>query len=203
MNKKNFAVVLAVLAYVLVGALNVDLMAQTKKKSEVLAEKAALAEQEKLAAKRAALREKAIQVLKGREWAVYVTVEPAAGKSPAVIKTDTLIFTERTVLSKDLTAQGYSKNGSNYSLSAADNGIATWETMQLNENGQDIAFLRGELNINSGSMQGAIIYRPSKGKEIAQAYSTIKPQDVTAEPTAVSTPEKTEGTAKSKKKGKK
>lgn len=142
-------------------------------------------------------------MLKGREWAVYVTVEPAAGKSPAVIETDALIFTERTVLSKNLTAHGYSKNGSNYSLRIADNGIASWETMQLNENGQDIAFPRGELNINSGIMQGAIIYKPSNGKEIAQAYSTIKPQDVSLEPTAAATSEKTEETVKSKKRGKK
>lgn len=44
MNNKNFPIVLAVLAYMLAGALNVDLMAQTKNKAEVAAEKAALAE---------------------------------------------------------------------------------------------------------------------------------------------------------------
>jgi hypothetical protein len=203
MNKKNFTVVSAVLMYVLAGLMSADLMAQTKNKSEAAAEKAALAEGKKLAAKRAALTEKSTQMLKSREWAIYVTIKPATEKSPAVIEADTLIFTDRTVLSKNLAAQGYSKNGSNYSLSVSDSGIASWETMQLNDNGQDIAFLRGDLNINSEIMQGAIIYKPSKGNEMAQAYSTIKPQETALEPAGVSTAEKTEETAKSEKKGKK
>lgn len=204
MNKKLLAVTLAVFVYALDGAMNVNLMAQTKSKAEIAAEKAALAEQERLAAKRQALTKKAAQLLNGKQWSVYVTAQPATGKSAAAIETDIFIFADYTVKSQNLSALGYAKNGSNYSLRVADNGTATWETMQLHENGQDIVFLRGELDTGSGTMQGVIIYKPSKGSEKACPYSTIKPQEAEPGPQAAPPAVVTEGTAKkSKKKGQK
>lgn len=202
MNKKFFVSLLVLLACVLDATMSVNLMAQAKDKASAAAEKAALAEKERLEAQRAALTDKVMQMLKSREWVMYVTAQSSSGKSPEVIEADTLVFTDRTVKSQNLFVQGYAKDGSNYSLRIADNGIASWETMQLNENGQDIVFLRGELDSSSGIMQGAIIYRPSKGKEKSCPYSSIKPQETTFEPAGVSAGAKDAGTAeKSKKKG--
>lgn len=202
MNKKFFVSSLVVFACVLDATMSVNLMAQAKDKASAAAEKAALEQAERLEAQRAALMDKVIQMLKSREWVVYVIAQPASGKSPEAIEADTLVFTDRTVKSHNLFAQGYAKDGSNYSLRIADNGTASWETMQLNENGQDIVFLRGELDSASGIMQGAIIYRPSKGKEKSCPYSTIKPQETALEPIGASAGAKDAGTAeKSKKKG--
>lgn len=147
-----------------------------KKESHPAKQEKAVSEEEALAAKRAALAEKVAQLLRGREWEVYVTVKQATEKKPAVIETDAFTFTERTVLSKNLSAQGYAKNGSNYSLSVSDDGInAVWETMQLHENEKDMAFLRGELNVNSAIMTGGITYKYSDGKSVSYSYASIKP----------------------------
>ncbi|OGX27127.1 MAG: hypothetical protein A3J51_03100 [Omnitrophica WOR_2 bacterium RIFCSPHIGHO2_02_FULL_45_21] len=182
MNRKFFTLLL----FMLIAAVWTGNLKAQKNKAKPAAQEAALREEERLAAKRAALMEKAQQMLKGREWAIYVTVKPAAEKNPAVIETDSLIFTDLTVLSKNLSDQGYAKNGSNYSLSAGDKGIVVWETMQRHENGQDRAFLRGELNLNSGIMGGAIVHK--LGKETAtHYYSTVSPVEV-ASPPVISVP---------------
>lgn len=150
-----------------------------KNKPKPAAKDAALIDEEKLAAKRAALTEKTRQVLQSKEWTIYVTTKPAIEKKPAVVETDVFTFTERTVLSKNLSAQGYAKSGSNYSLNVSDDGIsAVWETMQLHENEQDIVFLRGELNVKSSIMVGGIVYKPSKGKSESHPYTTVKPVEM-------------------------
>lgn len=159
---------------------------------------AALTEEEKLAAERTAFAEKATQMLKGKEWTVYVTVKPATENKPTVIETDTFTFTERTVLSKNLSARGYARNGSNYSLSVSDDGsAAVWETMQLHENEKDIVFLRGELNINADVMAGGIVYKNSSGKSESHSYTTIEP--IEAVPAVIKQPEEPKKSKKGEK----
>lgn len=155
--------------------------AGAQKEPKPAAQAPALTGEEKLAQQRAVFTEKARQALTGKEWAVYVTAKPATEKKPAVIETDTLSFTERTVLSKNLSSQGYSKGGSNYALSVADDGSgAVWETMQMRENEMDIAYLRGELDLKSGVMRGSILYKSAQGKDVSCGYSTIAPIAETA-----------------------
>lgn len=157
MDKKIYAAIICICASVFLAAGN--LTAQ---------------EDPKIAAKRAALMEKAKQVLLAREWIVYVMVKPATQKAPAVVETDSFVFTDRTVLSRNLSAQGYSKSGSNYSLWVADDGGITWETMQFDQDTQNIAFLRGE--VHDGAMTGAVTYKPVKGKSETHPYSTMAPK---------------------------
>lgn len=174
MNKKLSALALCML---ITGVCVSGLRAQ-KDVSKPQAQETAQSEEE-LALKRAALVEKTVQTLKSKEWTIYVTVKPAIEKKPALIETDALTFTDRIVLSKNLSARGYSKNGSNYSLSVSDDGMsAVWETMQMHENGQDIAFLRGELNIKSDVMAGGIVFKSAKGKSESHPYTTVKPAEM-------------------------
>lgn len=175
MNKKLSALIFCML---ITGMCISNLKAQ-KDGPKPQTQETAQSEEEKLAAKRAALVEKTAQALKSKEWTIYVTVKPAAEKKPAVIETDALTFTDRIVMSKNLSARGYSKNGSNYSLSVSDDGIsAVWETMQMHENEQDIVFLRGELNIKSEVMAGGIVYKSGKGKSESHPYATVKPVEM-------------------------
>lgn len=173
MSKKVFTLLLCMfISSIFLSSAN----AQKKESHPAKQEKKALNDEEVLAAKRAALTEKTVRILKGKEWVIYVMVKPATEKKPAVIETDTLNFTERTVLSSSLSAKGYAKNGSNYSLSVSDDGtFAVWETMQLHENEKDMAFLRGELNLKNGVMVGSVVYKYSDGRGESYAYTTIKP----------------------------
>ena len=188
MNKKIYAVLLCICAGFLVLASASGLMAQ---------------EDPKLAAKRAALMQKAKQALTGREWIIYVTIKPATAKEAEVIETDALTFADRTVLSKNLSTQGYSKNGSNYSLWVADDGSFTWETMQLNEETQDIAFLKGEFR--GSVMTGVIVYKPVKGEGATYYYTSQKEKPraaaVTSTTTSTTTAATTETKQTEKKKG--
>lgn len=198
MNKKIFTLLLCVF----ISGICVSNLKARKHEPKPEAQDTALLEEEKLAAKRAALAEKTKQVLKSKEWMIYVTLRPATEKKPAEIETDAFLFTDRTVSSKNLSAQGYAKNGSNYSLSVADDGAsAVWETMQTHENGQDIAFLRGELNLGLKVMQGAIVYKFSKGEGATHPYTTVKPaQEAAPELTAAPVPEAAKETKKQGKK---
>lgn len=200
MNKRFLTLLLCVL---LTGIYTTSTKAQ--KALKPAAQEVTLTPEEKLAAKRAVFTEKAIQMLKSKEWAIYVTVKPATEKRTAVIETDTLAFTDRTVLSKNLSSQGYSKGGSNYSLSVADDGsAAVWETMQMQENEKNIAFLRGELDLTSRAMRGSIVYKSDKSIGASYGYTTIEPaaQAISESPSVSGTP-KTEETKKSKKRGEK
>lgn len=192
MNKRFLASVLCVL---LTGIYVASTKAQKELKPVV--QEVTLTPEEKLAAKRAVFTEKAIQILMSKEWAIYVTVKPVTERKPAVIETDTLAFTGRTVLSKNLSSQGYSKGGSNYALSVADDGSqAVWETMQMHENEKDIVYLRGELDLKSAAMSGSVLYKSPQEKDRSCAYSTIAPAvKAVTEPA----PEKTEESKKSKK----
>lgn len=185
MVKKIYAVLLCICAGFLVMANTSGLMAQ---------------EDPKLAAKRVALMQKAKQVLTAREWIIYVTIKPVTAKEAEVIETDALTFTDRTVLSKNLSTQGYSKKGSNYSLWVADDGSFTWETMQLNEETQDIAFLKGEFR--GSVMTGVIVYKPVKAEGATYYYTSQKAKPQAAAVTLTTTSTIT-ATTRETKKGKK
>ena len=125
-------------------------------------------------AKRAAIMEKAKQTLASHQWTIYLTIKPATQRSRAVIETDVLTFGDGTVLSQNLSSQGYAKNGSNYSMFPSDDGTVVFETMQMHENEKDIAFLRGELRGNV--LVGAVVMKPQKGEQKVFPYSSVSPQ---------------------------
>ena len=77
--------------------------------------------------------------LDGTAWTIELRPMEETGK----LQSDTLSFTTRSVTSTRLSKAGY--GGSNYSLNIADDGSASWETMQTGE-GKGNAFWKGELS---------------------------------------------------------
>lgn len=137
-----------------------------------------------IANQRKAKEENVRQILKSREWIIYLVPQDSKGKP----ETDVLTFTEEgKIMSKNLIAKGY--HASNFALTLSDGGVAVWETMQSDEN-QNLAFLRGELR--GDEMTGSIVMKSVKGIGIAYSYSTM--------PSALPVPE--EAPVKKAKKGK-
>jgi len=80
------------------------------------------------------------------------------GTIKSSVEEDLLVFTENTVISGSLSAQGYAKGGSVYKVklnTAGDTYI--WEAIILHENQKDIVLLKGELK--NGVMTGVMIYQ--------------------------------------------
>jgi hypothetical protein len=126
------------------------------------------------AAIRRAIELKSRQALKSQEWVIYVTpAEMVTGKKKAAptVETDVLTFTDATLKSQNLCAQGYGE--SNFALSIGDDGTAVFETMQVNQN-EDLAFLRGELQNNV--IKGSMGMHPKKGAKRSFNFSTVKPE---------------------------
>ena len=111
--------------------------------------------------------ENAKAALDSQEWTVHLSL--ANGRRPKD-STDVLTFKEGKVTSKNLLAQGYPE--SNYTLSVTGDGVAVWETMQVNEK-VGLAFLRGELH--GMMMKGAISMQPQKGEKSTLYFSSEIP----------------------------
>ena len=160
MNKKTMSILVIVsiiASVVLITAMNTtDSMAQIDPNAR----------------RRAALA-RARQLLASKSWVVYLTVQEAKGRKKAVVETDVLTFTERSVSSEYLSAQGYAIGGSNYSPRIGDDGAVIWETMQVNENGKDIVSVMGKLQ--NGIMKGQIFYRFKKGTKKTCGFTSIAP----------------------------
>lgn len=91
--------------------------------------------------------------LEGTEWAVEM--KQAGTKAKA--ETDTIIFSEGKVVSKNLQELGYAP--SNFSVRIDEDGTVIWETMQSSE--QDgTAFWRGD--IKDGIMRGVLSKKDKK-----------------------------------------
>ena len=116
--------------------------------------------------------------LASKEWEVYLSMANGKrSKSP----TDVLTFKDGKVASKDLVAQGYAE--SNFTLSINGDGVAVWETMQVNEK-VGLAFLRGELQ--GTVMRGAISMQPQKGEKSTLYFNSEAPRaQAQAAPVAV------------------
>lgn len=95
-------------------------------------------------------------------WPIYVTYQQMVkGTLKSSIEEDILTFTEEAVLSKNLSAQGYSKDGSSYKVKIGADESYIWESIMLHENQKDIVLLKGELK--NGVMEGMIVYQPQDG----------------------------------------
>lgn len=115
-----------------------------------------------------AAKQAAVATLKSQEWIIYMT--PEEGQKGVANETDVLTFTGGTVLSKNLSTQGYP--ASNFGLTIQEDGTAVWETMQSDES-QNLAFLRGELLANG--MRGTVFLKPQKGAKVTYYFLTTAP----------------------------
>ena len=108
-------------------------------------------------------------------WTIYViSKEVVKQKLKTEVKIDTLIFTEASVSSKNLSTEGYSKGGSSYKIKIGADGFYIWESIQLHENQKDIVFLKGTLK--NGEMTGVIVYQPEGGQGRTCNFTTIQPK---------------------------
>jgi len=103
------------------------------------------------------------------EWTIYL-IPTGANPAKMPIKKDTLAFTDISVSSEYLAEKEF--RNSNYSLSANEDGLGVWETMQRNNNG-DIAFWKGE--VKDTAMHGALGIQPKKGQMQEFTFTTEKP----------------------------
>lgn len=171
MNKKDLAARVACFSFVLFCVAANSVYA-AKKEAPVSPEEI-LAQQVKEA------QLKAREILKKKEWIIYVS--PAAGQ-PGTVETDVLTFgADNTVSSKNLSESGF--GASNYSVTAepGGSGLVVWETMKTGAN-NDVAFLRGELR--GAAMIGTIFIKLQKGQNKTFNFSTVNPgeETVTAAP---------------------
>lgn len=122
------------------------------------------------AAKRAEMEKQIKQQLQQLEkWVVYLI--PTGANPPRVkIRKDILTFSDISVSSDYLTEKDF--RNSNYSLSANDDGMGVWETMQRNDRG-DIAFWKGQ--IKDLAMRGVLGLQPKKGRMQEFTFTTEKP----------------------------
>lgn len=110
------------------------------------------------------------------QWTIYViSREMIKQELKSEIEADSLIFTESSVLSKNLSTQGYSKDGSGYKVKIGPAGGAyAWEAIMLHENQKDIVLLKGELK--NGVMTGVIVYQQGGGQGRTCNFTTIRPE---------------------------
>ena len=122
------------------------------------------------------------------KWTIYI-VPTGANPVKVPIRKDTLIFTDISVTSEYLSEKGF--RNSNYSLSANDDGMGVWETMQRSSNA-DIAFWKGQ--VKDMAMKGVLGIQPAKKGQLMQefTFTTERPAGY-IEPPA---PKKTEDKAK-------
>ena len=92
--------------------------------------------------------------LNGKEWTVEL--KPMSGKGKA--ETDVISFAEDKVMSKNLTALGYS--ATNFTVRLEEDGTVIWETMQTSEK-DGMAFWRGDI-ATDGVMRGVLSKRDKK-----------------------------------------
>jgi len=108
--------------------------------------------------KRKQIMQQVTDLLNSKEWIIYLYPSGvSAGKKLPVI-TDVLTFKDGKVSSKVFSAKGFGE--SNYTLTAYDNGLGVWETMQRTEQ-EDLAFWRGELR--GDSLTGVMNMHTARG----------------------------------------
>ena len=127
-------------------------------------------EEAERAAKRAEIEKQIKQQLQQlEEWVIYLI--PTGANPPRVkIAKDILTFSDISVSSQYLSEKEF--RNSNYSLSANDDGMGVWETMQRNDKG-DIAFWKGQ--IKDLTMRGVLGLQPKKGQMQEFTFTTEKP----------------------------
>jgi len=109
------------------------------------------------------------------QWTIYViSKEMVKQELKSEVGIDSLAFTESSVLSKNLSTQGYSKDGSSYKIKIGADGFCIWESIQLHENQKDIVLLKGELK--NGVMTGVIVYQQEGGQGRTCNFTTIQPK---------------------------
>jgi hypothetical protein len=143
--------------------------AKSARQQKIEEERRAREEAER-AAKRREMEKKIKQDLQQlKEWVVYLI---PTGSNPAKqpIKKDILTFTDISVSSEYLAERKF--GSSNYALSANDDGLGVWETMQRNDKG-DVAFWKGE--VRDTAMRGALGLQPKKGQMQEFTFTTEKP----------------------------
>jgi hypothetical protein len=128
-------------------------------------------EEAERAAKRAEM-EKVIkqQLQQLEEWTIYL-IPTGAKPAKMAIKKDILTFTDVSVTSQYLSQKDFGT--SNYALSANDDGMGVWETMQRNNKG-DIAFWKGE--VRDTAMRGVLGLQPKRGRMQEFTFTTEKPE---------------------------
>ncbi len=137
----------------------------------------AMAQQTEAEVQRKAEVAKARKTLNGRAWTVYTTLQQEGKRKPEK-GTETFIFSERRVTTKNLAGQGYAPGGSNYSTRIEANGIIVWETMQKHEGGEGEALLRGDLKGNV--MTGVIDIQPATGSRKIYYFTSRKEKSQTS-----------------------
>lgn len=138
----------------------------------------ALSEQE-----RKAIEEKSNEQLNAGAWTIYLT---AQGIKKPKVETDMLTFSNGTLVSQNLAAKGY--GGSNFSLSAQDDGTAVFETVQRAPD-ESIALWRGTLS-GGNKLTGILNMRPNQGAATIYSFSTSMPGPAVEPEAAVATPKK-------------
>jgi hypothetical protein len=112
--------------------------------------------------------------LTSKPWPIYVIYQQMVkGTVKSSVKEDLLTFTEEAALSKNLSAQGYSKDGSSYKVKIGADGSYIWESIMLHENQKDIVMLKGELK--NGVMKGVVVYQPQGGPSKTCNFRTNPP----------------------------
>jgi hypothetical protein len=166
-----------IISGVTLGVVLISFMFATNSYAKPKSERQKRAEEQRRAreeAERAAKRREMEKKIKAdlqqlKEWVVYLV---PTGSNPVkmAIKKDILTFTDVSIGSEYFAEKGF--GGSNYSLSANDDGMGVWETMQRNDKG-DIAFWRGE--VKGTWMRGTIGLQLKKGKMQEFTFTTDKP----------------------------
>lgn len=185
MKKGLLAMIVCVLAVVMGLSFSGSVFAQKKggadakskeEAARIEAQKQEAARQEELAQKRKAAEQSARLTLSSKEWTVYVRPESGKGRT----ETDVLAFTaEGQVSAKNISAKGY--NASNFRLTIQDDGLAVWETMQVDKD-KNVVFLRG--NLKGDEMAGSFFFKPVKGDPSTYLYTTVVPAAPVQEETA-------------------
>jgi len=119
--------------------------------------------------------EQIMEKLDKDQWQIYLRLQnPPKDKKTKTLQNDLLTFSKGTVLSKFLSESGFSN--SNFTLTVREDGVAVWETMQR-DSSDNLAFWRGELNVNGEVMYGVLGRHSSKGERQDYTFTTTKPAD--------------------------
>ena len=122
-----------------------------------------------------AMTENIKSALTANPWPIYViSQDMLRGEIKSSVKTDLLTFTQDTVLSQNLSSEGYSKGGSSYRVKLDPSGAYVWESIQLHENQADTVLLKGELK--PGVMKGVIVYQPQGKPARTLNFTTVQPE---------------------------
>lgn len=145
-----------------------DANSKSKEEAAIIeAQKQEAARQDVILQQRRAAEQSARLILSSKEWTVYVSPESGKGKT----ETDAITFiSEGQVSTKNISAKGYSP--SNFQLTIQDNGLAVWETMQVDKD-KNVVFLRG--NLKGDEMTGSFFFKPVKGSPSTYLYTTVAP----------------------------